>query len=97
MMRIFAAEVCGNCLGEPKVCWHHPRKRSATLLTIPLFLSTNLYPGAMEGVDYKFVQSHFSDGQIIIQIVLNEFVYQGSRVYPKGWDSRVYLNGRGSR
>ena len=44
----------------------------------------------------EFVQSDFSDGPII-QIELYEFVYQGSRVYPKGQGSRVYPNGWGSR
>jgi len=45
----------------------------------------------------EFVQSHFSDGRIIIRIVLYDCVYRGSRVYPKGRGSRVYPNGRGSR
>ncbi len=44
----------------------------------------------------EFVQSYFSDGRMIIQIVLYEFVYWGSRVYPKGRGSQVYPNGRGS-
>ena len=47
-MQIFAAEVCGNCLEEPKVCWQHPRKVSGTLLTIPVLLSMNSYFGATE-------------------------------------------------
>jgi len=45
----------------------------------------------------EFVQSHFSDGRIIIQIVLYELVYRGSRMYPKGQGSRVYPNGWDSR
>jgi hypothetical protein len=46
----------------------------------------------------EFVQSHFSDGQIINQIVqVYEFIYRGSQVYPKGQGSRVHPNGRGSR
>ncbi len=44
-MQIFAAEVCGNCLGKPKVYWWYPLKETATLSTIPLSISTNSYFG----------------------------------------------------